>query len=304
LDKSVDGFITFKPGASEEGRRIIEQERIIHMDAQANLHRDFKVRMSKRAALSAHVGTYMMDQADPKRDRTYGMRFFEEGDSIQAKHWIHVTKILPQLLIYGEKDAEVTKLLTDFVFLEEKCRCGHGFDLVNDFHLAATLREIGSAKGSPVELYAGLVRSNAHLLHHAPQRILFSAFNSPDNTVPAMDARKLFADVEGRSHRWDQGQFVERNVLKIIGKPQQRNPAVSTFELQSQVNCVASSGNWIAAGCGGHVRRTYQKSDPNYKGHFLPPKAAIHTKPGQPILPTERERERWERWDAFLDKLS
>ena len=130
--------------------------------------------------------------------------------------WSHMTHMLPTCLVVGEMDAEATKILTDIVFLEEKCKYGWALDLIEDYRKAATIRSIGDFKGSPVELYAGLVRANVHHLQHAPQRIFYAAFNSPSNIAPAIDARKLLSEPERRSYVWGNTQggegFLERSI--------------------------------------------------------------------------------------------
>jgi len=253
MDPRAAGFVTFKnETALAMATEMLQEHEKIYMDAKASEHRKNKVRMSKKAAINTHLASFLIKHYDPLGDRTWEPRFSPK-ESLQTAMWQHVLRILPKACTEGEAVTELAGLLTDLVFLEEKCRAGQVSGLIEDYQRAAEQRQLGVLRGSPVELYGGLVKANAHLLTENPHQLFSAAFNSPDNGAPALDARQLLVQPQKRSWLRTMGaQMVVRHVLKWIGKPQQRDPNIATWLTDSsdvsEVTCFAYSHPWMACG--------------------------------------------------------
>ncbi len=101
---------------------------------------------------------------------------------------------LPTHLIEGEMYEELTKVLVDFNFLIQKCKQGHVYELIRDYHAAFdVLPETREARQKEKE-YMDKMLSYSNQLISFPEKIQ-SGEVSLDSLTPLSD-RKIDAEIE------------------------------------------------------------------------------------------------------------
>ncbi len=109
----------------------------------------------------------------------------------------------------------VESLLTDFSFLEAKCKREMTFDLVGDYQEYHALRGAGTNK---VEEFGRFLQSQAHILATYPTLYLQQAANQPDDSNPSTVARSVL-EKDPQGSLW----------IEWINKPQKPDPSVMTL---------------------------------------------------------------------------
>ena len=149
---------------------------------------------TKAAETHRRLALVLLELADPRGDASWKARF-REGEK-QVDLWNHLASWLPYHLTYAGMKAELTKVLTDIPFLEERCRLGV-INLLNDY-LTARKLGIGSEFGSPVNDFFTLFRDNVEHLILYPEHVFQLAFNYPHGTEPQLTAGRLLSEMKER----------------------------------------------------------------------------------------------------------
>lgn len=157
---------------------------------------------------------YISSAEGEKRLAGHGWNEYQSGSGMSG----YFLKHLPSHLTKTERWSDLQTILSDFTFIETKCRSGMVHDLIRDYSAALVQDKMPVDIKKTVDDYFRFVSTNRIPLATTPEVTLQQAANEPDSTLPAQKAQ----------HRLKSGNLPW---IRWVNKPQERSSCLMNFSM-------------------------------------------------------------------------
>jgi WD40 repeat protein len=141
---------------------------------------------------------YLAGETRRERHRALARHFaaqpYEETEGEQKASNLRKLSELPYQQTRGEMWEDLEDTLCSLTYIEEKCKAGLTFDLIDDYNAALTADNLPHDLRARIEEFARFVQAQSHILARFPALTFQQAYNEPDTTLPARVARAFVSE--------------------------------------------------------------------------------------------------------------